>query len=259
MKKVMIFCLLFFSFVLSSCSDDSTGPGDGNGSVKVYLVDSPAKYDEVNIVIEKIEVGSDSSGEKKWTVISNETKTYNLLELRNGNVALIGDATISTGHYSYIRLTIGAGSNVVINGVPFALVLQGGLQATVEIEHEFDVTVNASYEMIIDFDAEKSIISGSGNYFLRSTIRVMRSDLSGSISGKVLPSGDSPAIFAISDSDTATTYANEDGNFKVMALHEGNYNVYIKPNEPTYRDTTVTNVSVKAGANTDIGTITVSP
>lgn len=259
MKNVMIFCLLLFSFVLYNCSDDPAGPGDGNSNVRVYMVDSPAEYDEVNIVIEKVEVGRDSSGQKEWTIISNETKTYNLLELRNGNVVLIGDATVSTGHYSYLRLTIGASSNVVINGVPFILLLQGGLQATVEIAHEFDVTVNASYEMTIDFDAEKSIISGSGNYFLRSTIRVIRTEQSGTISGKVLPSGDSPAIFAISGSDTATTYANEDGDFKVMALHEGSYDVYIKPNEPTYRDTTVTDVSVEAGADTDIGTITVYP
>jgi len=246
------------SLVLYNCSDDSTGPGNGN-SVKVYMVDSPAKYDAVNIVIEKVEVGIENSGEKEWTVISNETKTYNLLDLCNGNIALIGDASVSTGHYSYLRLTIGANSNVVINGVSFVLLLQGDLQTTIEIEHEFDVTSDISYSMTIDFDAEKSIIAGSGSFFLRPTIRVIQSDMSGSISGKVLPAGDSPAIYAISDSNMATTYANEDGNFKVMALHEGSYDVYIKPNEPTYRDTTVTDVSVEAGKNTDIGTITVSP
>jgi hypothetical protein len=244
MKSVMIFCLLLFSFVLYNCSDDPAGPGDGS-SVKIYMVDSPAEYDEVNIVIEKVEVGRDSSGQKEWTVISNETKTYNLLELRNGNVVLIGDATVSSGHYSYLRLTIGASSNVVINGIPFVLLLQGGLHATIEIVHEFDVTEDASYEMMIDFDAEKSIISGSGTYSLRPTIRVIQSDLSGFISGKVLPSGDSPAIFAISGSDTATTSADEDGNFKVMALHEGTFNVYIKPNEPSYRDTAVEGFSFK--------------
>ena len=83
--------VFLFSLVLFSCTKDSISPTSEMGEMKIYLVDSPAEYDAVNIVVNRVEVhksdigGSDSG----WVVINDQSATYNLLELRNGVTASI--------------------------------------------------------------------------------------------------------------------------------------------------------------------------
>jgi hypothetical protein len=62
-------------------------------------------------------------------------------------------------------------------------------------------------------------------------------------------------VFTTIGTDTVTTYPDENGFFKLMALPQGNYNVEIHPENILYKDTVVTGVNVFAEQNTDIGTV----
>ena len=120
--------LSFFTagFFIFSCSD-STSPETGQGQLKITMVDSPAGYDQVNIVVTRVEVhksGSDSSS--GWFVINNNTATYDLLLLRNGASVVLGNHSLDAGHYTQIRLIIGTGSNVVVDGVTYPLEVPSG-------------------------------------------------------------------------------------------------------------------------------------
>ena len=100
--------------LIAGCSDSPSSPG--TGQLKVYLTDAPADFDEVNIVVTRVEVhslGSDSlSG---WAVVNADTTTYDLLTLRNGANALFVDEMLPTGKYTQIRLYVGDGCNVLVD------------------------------------------------------------------------------------------------------------------------------------------------
>ncbi len=71
------------------------------------MVDSPSGYEEVNIVVTRVEVhrsGSDSSS--GWFVINNNTATYDLLLLRNGASVVLGNHSLDAGHYTQIRVSM---------------------------------------------------------------------------------------------------------------------------------------------------------
>ncbi len=74
----------------------------------MYLIDSPSTLDSVIICLTKVEVhksGSDSTS--GWLVINDSTRYFDLLLLTNGASAVLGDTSLTAGHYTQIRLIIG--------------------------------------------------------------------------------------------------------------------------------------------------------
>jgi len=235
--------------------------GTGNqGRIRIYLTDSPALFDAVNIVVTKVEVhkaGADSVA--GWVTIDSTTRTYNLLALTNGASALLGDGTLEVGKYTQIRLIIGAGSTVEIGGVSFQLAIPSGMQTGLKLTHQFEIQEGALYELMLDFDASRSIHKdGPGTYILRPVIRVEPVQTSGSISGTVLPVAAHAWIWTTVGSDTVATYADTtSGYFKIVPLPGGvSYNLHLSPRDTTYRDSVLTGVVVVARQNTQVGTIT---
>jgi hypothetical protein len=258
MKKAIFvtFSVLFFGSVLFlSCSKSSTAPQ--TGELRLTMVDSPALYDQVNIVVTKVDVhsaGSDSlSG---WSTVNHDTATYNLMLLRNGANAILGDEMLPPGHYTQIRLYIGSGSNVVVDGVPYALDISAA--NTVKLNNEFEIVAGNLYELMLDFDANRSIVlTGNGQYKLRPVIRVEPVIVTGTISGTVNPPVARSMVSTIAGADTIGAFCDTvSGYFRLMALPAGIYNLQIVPSDTIYRDTTIADVTVTAQHNTDIGTIT---
>ena len=250
--------LSFFTAALFifSCSD-STSPETGQGQVKMTMVDAPAGYDEVNIVVTRVEVHNSNGG---WIVINNTTATYDLLLLRNGASVVLGDHPLDAGHYTQIRLIIGTGSNVVVDGVTYPLEIPSGEQTGVKLNHSFVIEDGLLYELLLDFDAERSIVvTGNGQYKLKPVIRVTPFVISGTISGKINPLSAAGFVYAISGTDTALTIAEPlTGSFMLMALLQQTYRVEVFSADPAYNDTTITDVIVVAQQNTNLGTINLS-
>ncbi len=146
--------LIFFTagFLIFSCTDSTSPETSGQGQIKITMVDSPASYDEVNIVVTRVEVhrsGSDSSS--GWFVINDNTATYDLLLLRNGASVVLGNHSLDVGHYTQIRLIIGTGSNIVVNGVTYPLEVPSGAQTGVKLNHAFVIEdgLYTSYYLIL--------------------------------------------------------------------------------------------------------------
>lgn len=248
------------SVFIISCSD-STSPETGQGQLKLIMVDAPAGYDEVNIVVTRVEVHrTDADSNSGWFVINDITATYDLLTLRNGASVILGNNSLDAGHYSQIRLLIGQGSNIVVDGITYPLEIPSGEQTGVKLNHSFEILSATLYELILDFDAERSIVqTGNGQYKLKPVIRVVPMIISGSISGRISPPVAAGYVYAISGSDTAGTISEPiTGTFRLMALLHNTYRVEVFSALPVYNDTTITNVVVNTGQNTDLGTFTLS-
>ena len=60
------------------------------------------------------------------------------------------------GHCTQIRLKLGAGSNVVVDGVTYPLTVPSGLQSGYKLVGEFDVPASGLVELALDLDAARS-------------------------------------------------------------------------------------------------------
>lgn len=259
MKKLWYLILFpFLLLVIANCSKSTRSEKASEGMIKIYLTDVPAVYDSVNIVVSEVLVHkadtSDTAGE--WIVLSESTRVFNLLDLANGAMAVLDSGSLDAGHYTQIRLLITDGSYLVVDGQSYDLEIPSGYQTGVKLVHQFTIEENKLYELILDFDAERSIVhTGSDRYLLKPTIRVIAKVTSGEIVGVTVPF--ETEVFALANSDTvAYTIPDTSGFFKLVALPAGDYSVWIMPDDAlTYADTTISNVNVLAGTITDLDTI----
>ena len=93
MKGLLVLVILGFLWIMG-CSNTGTGPqntnNEGNGTLKLYLIDSPANLDSVVIWVRKVEVhkaGSDTTS--GWITLNDSTRHFDLLQLRNGANAVL--------------------------------------------------------------------------------------------------------------------------------------------------------------------------
>jgi hypothetical protein len=263
-NRLIYITVLLVSFaaalIIFSCSD-STSTETGQGQIKITMVDAPAGYDEVNIVVIRVEVHkADADSNSGWFVINNDSATYDLLLLRNGASVVLGDHPLDAGRYTQIRLIIGTGSNVVVDGVTYPLEIPSGEQTGVKLNHQFEIQPGLLYELLLDFDAERSIVlTGNNQYKLRPVIRLVPLVISGTISGKINPVTAAGYVYAISGTDTAGTIAEPlTGLFKLMPLLQQTYRIEVFSANPAYNDTTIHGVIVIAKQNTDLGIINLS-
>ncbi len=258
MKKLMLI-VGFVLLVIAGCTDNSTDPNlQGKSNLKIYMVDSPSSLDSVIIFVKRVEVhksGSDSTS--GWYIINNIPRSFNLLELRNGASAVLGDSVLEPGKYTQIRLILDNGSYVVDNSMRHNLTIPSGFQTGIKLNHEFTLEPNNLYELVLDFNVDKSIhITGNGKYMMNPVIRVMPMVISGSISGQVLPLDAQANVFTTIGTDTVSTYPDADGFFKLMVLPQGIYKVEFQPENSAYKDTAITGVNVLPDHNTNLGQVT---
>lgn len=254
---------IFIIALLVGCKKvDSTSDGSGQSvnnpdktNFNMRMTDAPGDYDQVNVEIIGAEVHSDVNG---WVSLNVKPGIYNLLDLTNGKDTLIANGQIAVGKVSQIRLTLGTNNTVVVDSQTYALSTPSAQQSGLKLDVNANLLSGIDYNMLIDFDADKSIVkTGNGKYILKPVIRVVSSAVNGAIKGIVLPLLAQPAIYVISGTDTVSTYADVlTGGFYVGGLAAGSYNVWVMPKAP-YADTSFMSVGVSLGAQTDLGIITV--
>ncbi|HKY72236.1 MAG TPA: DUF4382 domain-containing protein [Nitrospira sp.] len=182
-----------------SSGDDAAAPG----TVSVSLTDAPAcGYEEVNVTVNKVRVHQSSSVDDKaagWTDISlNPPRTINLLDFNDPtqpvHVEPLGLTPLEPGHYTQLRLVLdrnngnqptanwivleGQDPNNPNNRIP--LDTPSAIRSGIKLIHEFTVNSGERVDLLLDFDACKSIVlTGNGQYQLKPVIRVIPFALNG--------------------------------------------------------------------------------
>ncbi len=255
MKRTVALALFCAVAVLGCGSSTRT---EAPGELRIVMLDAPAAFDEVNIVVTEVSVhAADADSASGWTVIDGTTRTFDLLTLTNGASQILGDSLLDPGHYTQIRLKIGEGSNVVMDRREYPLQIPSGLTTGLKLNHEFDIESGALYELTLDFDAANSILQTRSEYILSPVIRLIVTQTSGTISGEVHPAAARATVSTTVGPDMVSAVCDTtSGGFRLMALPAGTYDLHIVPSDPAYRDTTLTGVAVAAKQNTDVGPIT---
>ncbi len=260
-KKLFSIACTLAVVLFTGC--DTTGSNGNMGILTIEMTDAPIdSADAVNVVIKRVEVNNEKDS-KGWIVINNPNKTYNLLELVNGATAVLGSATLEPGTYNQIRLVLAQdGHSVVIDGGVYAMIVPSGAQTGVKLNINAEIKPGIEYTILLDFDASRSVVvTGRNNpaveYLLKPVIRATNKAITGIIAGTITPVEAQPVVYAIAGSDTlASTIADtSSGDFKLIGLKEGSYDVSIAPRHDVWQGTTVEGVSVTANETTDVGTI----
>ena len=252
--------IIFFSFYLIGCGDSSTTqtPTSPNnmGTLKISLTDAPADLDEVNISFSEISAHLNN----EWITVRGVDTTVNLLELSNGRSVVIGSADVPVGTYTQIRIKIDT-AWVVVDGVGQELTVPSGARTGLKLGPPFTVNEGSTVELMLDFDANRSIVTtgppqNPRSYKLKPRIRLIATAISGSISGSVSNPEHLPVAFAIAGNDTVTsTLVDKDGGeFMLAFLPEGSFVVSIADTLALAYE--ASDVAVTAGNDNDVGAVT---
>jgi hypothetical protein len=267
LRPTLALVALGLSLGLAAGCGDSGPSSPGFGTMRVRMTDAPGEFDEVNLVLTEVSVRrdgavSDSDSvdvESEWIVLSDGPATYDLMDLRNGVFATIGEADLPAGRYSQVRLKIGSGSTVVVDGVSHPLVIPSGSQSGLKLIGDFTVTDGGTTDIGLDIDAARSIHeTGNGKWMMKPVVRVMPVSVSGGIRGTIVPDSTAATVWLLQLPDSVgSTVAALDGRFQFVLLAPGTYDVRVEP-DSGYRDTTITGVLVSGGSTTDLGTVTLT-
>ena len=194
--KLSLAVVLLGIVALSGCASSTKPAQDHQGEIRVFLVDRPAEYDAVNIVVTEVSVHSaDADSASGWLVLNDTTRTFDLLALTNGAFQVLGEAPLNPGHYTQLRLKLADSCTVIVDGQTYPLEVPSGAQSGLKLNHPFDIASHTLCELTLDFDAARSIhVSGNDHYRLSPVIRVVANQVSGSISGTINPASSRAGI-----------------------------------------------------------------
>jgi hypothetical protein len=251
--------------LVAGCSDsDSTSnlASGGKGQIQIHLVDAPGDFDQVNVEVIEVRVHrGDEDTLSGWHSIAVDTTLVNLLDLTDGNYAVLADSTLPSGHYTQIRLILGENNTVMVDSVLHDLTVPSGSQSGLKLNHPFDITDGMSYAVTLDFDAHRSVHqTGNGVYKLRPVIRLVVDEFAGGIVGVIEPVDARAMILTTAGEDTVVAYADTlTGAFAFHMLPVGSYDLEISSTGFAYQDTVISGVAVEVGLESDIGTVELPP
>jgi len=231
----------------------------GTTKVQIKMTDAPGNFDKINLSVKEIVL---VSGDKPY-VFAASAGIFDILDFRIGTSnpdILVASGEMPSGEITEIRLVLNeTGNTIVVNGVQQELKTPSAQTSgwKVKLTANPELVEGATYTLLLDFDAAKSIVStGNGKYLLKPVVRGIASATTGLISGTVLPLASHPEVLVIAGTDTVGTVADPlTGKFTVGGLSSGTYSVKFAP-VVGYRDSTITAVKVALGQNTSLGTVT---
>ena len=239
--------VVLFAALAAGCGDGGGGGGGGGtGTLGVSLTDAPScGYDAVNVTVVKVRAHQSASAadtDGGWADITlSPARKIDLLSLTNGVLTTLGETPLAAGHYTQLRLVLDpntgntlANSVVPTGGVETALVTPSAVQSGIKLVNEFDVVAGQRVDLVLDFDACKSIVKrGNGTYALKPVIKVIPFVLNG-INGFVdLALLNSSVMVTAQQSGVIvqTTAPNtQTGEFFLGRLPVGNYEVVVTAN-----------------------------
>jgi len=178
--------------LVAGCGGDGGGTAAGVGTLGIALTDSPScGFDKVNVTVRQVRVhksGTASDTDAGWSDITlNPARKIDLLSLTNGVLDVLGETPLPSGHYTQLRLVLDPNtSNTLVNsvvptgGTETALKTPSAVQSGIKLINSFDVPAGQRVDLMVDFDACKSIVTHSnGTYALKPVIRVIPFVLNG--------------------------------------------------------------------------------
>ncbi len=190
-KTTLWTALVGASATLVACGgggSDAPAPVAGMGTVRVALTDAPRckvgndDLEKVFVTVERVRINEsgDDNPRSGWHDINvSPAKKINLLDLTNGRLEELGVLPIPAGTYSQVRLVLSpntgntTANSVVLDGTTAEIPLRtpSAAQSGLKIIRPFTVAPNTLVDLVIDFDACRSIVAlGNGGFLLKPVL-----------------------------------------------------------------------------------------
>ncbi|SDC92101.1 protein of unknown function [Cupriavidus sp. YR651] len=262
------------ALALAACGggDDGSSSSSNTGTLSVSMTDAPAcGFDHVYVTVDRVRVhtsaGADPSGGGWVDIPVSPARRIDLLTLSNGVLTNLGQTALPAGTYQQVRLVLvangaGAPANSVVpsSGTEQALDTPSAVQSGIKIIRPFTVAPNTQSDLVLDFDACKSVVTrGNGTFGLKPVVTAVPMVASGAVTG-VVASAPGARVFAERNGVVVkATVADGNGNFTLSPIEQisttDKVDVVIVPTSTTGRGTgIVRGVPVVAGGSTAVAT-----
>lgn len=275
MKNLKLILPLLFLGILLSCDDNkSEDVAKNQPTISVRLVDAPGDYEAVNVEIVDvmIKMNNNNDDDNGWMSLEANNEIVNLLDFTGGfSKVLVERFPVPAGTLSQMRLVLGDGNTIVIEGEnneseEFDLKTPSAQQSGLKLKINTIIEEGFTYDFVIDFDVEKSIVQAgnSGNIILKPVLYASAEASSGIIEGTVSPN-DVPSMVSVLVDDNGTPETDDDfvitaytdevtGAFALWGVPAGTYEVIATPinDETDYSYGSAVDVLVTNGEVTTI-------
>lgn len=244
------------------------------GTLRVALTDAQCGYDHVYVTVEKVRVHQSSGAgdtDAGWSeIVLSPARRIDLIDLTNGKLEELGSTPLPAGSYQQIRLVLAengptapAANALVLEGQTTEIPLKtpSGQQSGLKLQAHFNVEANQVADLVLDFDACKSIVStGSSNYNLKPVVSVFKR-LSTAIEGYVdtsIANGNTMVSAQQAGATVRSTVPDATGKFLIAWLPEStDYTVVV--GATGHATAVVTGVPVALNAATGAGVTLLNP
>jgi hypothetical protein len=176
MKSILLIGLIAI-VLIAGC----TLPSFGGGTLQLKVTDQ-GTISSLVLSISEVKVhkasATETETEQSEGQETNETdgggwitvvgsKNVDLIQVKGVN-DLLGETSLDPGKYTQIRLSISS-ATAVIDGVSHTLTIPSG---TLKFIHPFEIENNKTTSLILDFNADSSIVKAGDKYILKLVVRI---------------------------------------------------------------------------------------
>lgn len=182
----------------------------------------------------------------------------NLMNLTNGEDTLLGNVDLKEREkVTQVRLHLGDNNTLVLaNGSEVNIKTPSGQTSGIKINIQSVASVSSGYKVLIDFDAEKSVVAkGNGTYSLKPVIRGYIVANTSKVTGFIIPSKEPFKVMAVKGVDTVMTISDTLlGNFFMLhGLTTGSYDIQFLDSAGVVRKEFLRDIY--GGTNVDLDTV----
>jgi len=276
MKKI-IPGLLALLLLFAACTRNDDIPG----KLVLKVTDDPFRIsfvDSATITITKIEIRQagphhkrhqyagtepDTTDRNPYIVLSEDTITLNLLDLRNGITQELLSLEIPQGTYDLIRLYVAdAGLKIKDHHAPFRCKVPGGAHTGIKIFIRPPLVVEGGLtsELLLDFDLSRSFVMlgdlrhhmGVTGFIFKPVIRAVNVSTAGRVEGVVTDTSkarlENAQVWLMQDTIVSTAFTANDGYYAMIGIPAGTYSIYAT--KEGYDTVSFKDVKVTAGNRT---------
>jgi hypothetical protein len=263
MKKLILALSAAVMIMLSACNEKVS---DGPGRLAVKITDSPFPVDLIDsagVTITKIEIRKAGDNESNpFIVVSEDTMTLNLVDLRNGIVEALPEISIPQGNYDLVRLYVSEARLKVKDGGTFSVKVPSGQQTGIKVFITPGLAVEGGLtsELLLDFDLSGSFVvqgnpmtpAGIHGFIFKPVIKAVNTSTAGRIEGVVTDTFKVkiklPVVWIKQDTIVATAIGDTLGHYAFLGVKAGTYSIYAT--KAGYDTVVVNNLVVSAGNKT---------
>jgi len=231
--------------MISACGERISSD-NGPGRLIIKITDAPFPIDMIDlaaVTITRVEIrkaGDEGMDGNPFVVVSDDTMTFNLAELRNGIVEALPEIEIPQGDYDLVRLYVEEASLKVKDGDLYTVKVPSGQQTGIKIFINPGLTVSGGLtsELLLDFDLSRSFVvqgnpntpSGIKGFHFKPVIRAVNMSTAGRIEGMVADTSDAkvklPIVWIKQDTVVATVIGDTLGKYVLLGIPAGTYSIF---------------------------------